>query len=448
MLNGIRDRINFIQTLIENLEGVSKGAKALLENNNWNNGDKSLLAHIGNTSENYRIAVEASLKNNLNTILIESIDDLRKGIEFLKHNKIGKAAFYIADKTKTRLSGFLRWIKNIFTKRKFNALEKESGFVAWTKNLIQTENKWKIFFEKYLNKTALVNSIEIALKLSRKYKEFNFVTVDGDYIDQFGIIEGGSIPKLDDSVFGRKQLLQNLKEDFSKRENDLLVIKKKIDETEKNLSSIDLKILSEQGRMLQNDIANIEKQMAQFEFEKKKADDEIDKARDEIRDIALESSQLDNERANLTMILSMYTDEKKKADEEFVKHEVDFKFSEDDYNSAVATQNRLNLELERLSGEKKNIENSIDRAKESIELINKSLIKRQNDLTNLGNELRSLENLIAEKIPGLKELENGKSVLLKEEEEIESQYRSIKDQINKIETPSCQSTQAARRTYR
>ena len=46
----------------------------------------------------------------------------------------------------------------------------------------------------------------------------------------------------------------------------------------------------------------------------------------------------------------------------------------------------------------------------------------------------SLENLIAEKIPGLKELENAKSILLKEEEEVESQYRVIRDEINKIET--------------
>ncbi|MCK7527403.1 MAG: hypothetical protein MZV64_62260 [Ignavibacteriales bacterium] len=38
------------------------------------------------------------------------------------------------------------------------------------------------------------------------------------------------------------------------------------------------------------------------------------------------------------------------------------------------------------------------------------------------------------KIPGLKELENAKSILLKEEEEVESQYRVIRDEINKIET--------------
>jgi len=433
LLNGIKDRINFIQTLIENLEGVSKGAKALLENNNWNDGDKSLLAHIGNTSENYRIAVEASLKNNLNTILIESIDDLQKGINFLKSNDIGKAAFYVAQKQLSPKRSFIQWIENLFFKRKIKSFEKENGFVAWTKNLIQTEEKWKIFFERYLDKTAVVDSIENALKLSRKYGEFNFVTIDGDYIDQYGIIEGGSIPKLDDSVFGRKQLLQNLRGDFSKRENELVSTKEKINDTEYNLSLIDLKILSEQGRMLQNDIANIEKQISQFEFEKKKANDEIEKAREEIRDIAIELSQLNNERTNLTMVLTMYNEEKRKADEEYVKLEVDFKFSEDNYNSSITTQNRLNLELERLSGEKKNIENSITRTLESIELIIKSQIKRQNDLSSLNNELVTLESLNTEKIPRLAELENAKKVLLKEGEEIESQYRAIRDEINKIE---------------
>jgi chromosome segregation protein len=41
ILNGIRDKINFIQNLIDNLEGISKGAKFLLENDTWAKGDKS-----------------------------------------------------------------------------------------------------------------------------------------------------------------------------------------------------------------------------------------------------------------------------------------------------------------------------------------------------------------------------------------------------------------------
>ena len=39
-----------------------------------------------------------------------------------------------------------------------------------------------------------------------------------------------------------------------------------------------------------NDLANVEKQIAQFEFEKKKADDEIEKIQHEIKEHAAESN--------------------------------------------------------------------------------------------------------------------------------------------------------------
>ena len=54
--------------------------------------DKTLAAYIGNTSDKYRNAIEAALKNNLNNILVESFEDLKNGISF-KKNEIGKASF-------------------------------------------------------------------------------------------------------------------------------------------------------------------------------------------------------------------------------------------------------------------------------------------------------------------------------------------------------------------
>lgn len=433
LLNGLRERISFIQTLIDNLEGVSKGAKALLENDKWNTGDKSLLAHIGNVPDNFRIALEAALKNNLNTILIESIDDLQKGIEFLKDNEIGKASFYIINHFSSNQKGILNWLNNIAIQRKMKLLEKGEDFIAWAGNLIQTEAKWSEFFQKYLQKTAVVKSLDSALKYSQKYKEFNFVTEDGDYVDKFGIVDGGSIPKLDDSVFGRKQLLQNLRSEVPIREDKLLKLKEKIENTEAALSSIDLKVLSEQGRLLQNDISNIEMQIVQFEYEKKKANDEIEKSRIEIKEISLDLNNLYNEQSNLKMALQMYNDEKLKADEDYDKLEVDYKFSEDDYNTAVSNQNKIELELERLGGEKRNLENAIARANESIDLIKKSLLKRKGDINNLESDLSSFENFIAEKIPALNELESVKAALSDEVEKIEAQYYHIRSEIAEAE---------------
>lgn len=429
ILNGLKDRINFIQSLIDNLEGVSKGAKALLENNDWNSGDKSLLAHIGSVQDDYRVAVEAALKNNLNTILIESLDDLQKGIDYLKTKDIGKASFYVVNHNFNSENGILNWLQNFSAKRKFKAIENERDFIAWADKLIQSEKKWNSFFEKYLNKTAIVKSLNAALKLSQKYNDFSFVTLEGDYVDRFGIIDGGSIPKIDDSVFGRKQMLQNLKTEFSEREIQLLDLKEKIDNTEAVLSSIDLKVLSEQGHLLQNDISNIEKQIAQFEYEKKKASDEIEKARSEIKDLALELNNLYAEQSNLKMVLQMHTDEKLKADEDYVKLEVGYKYTEDEYNQTISNQNKLELEIERLSGEKKNLENSTHRANDSIELIKKSKDKRHDEIKNLESDVLLLENLISEKLPLLRDLELIKAQMLSEVEKIENQYLTLRNEI-------------------
>jgi len=42
------------------------------------------------------LAIEASLKNNLNDILVETLDDLKNGIKYLKDNEVGKASFYVS----------------------------------------------------------------------------------------------------------------------------------------------------------------------------------------------------------------------------------------------------------------------------------------------------------------------------------------------------------------
>ena len=279
IISGIKDKIEFVQGLIDNLEGVSKGVKALLENSSWTDGDKTLLAHIGNSADEYRFAVEASLRNNLNNILVETLDDLKHAIEYLRNNDIGKAAFYLTAAKDENKKGLLSWLQQRAINKKIKAVAADEAFVGWAKDVIETEEKWKPFFNKMLSQTIIVRTLEDAFILSNKYSDFNYATLNGDYLDPNGIIEAGSAPKLDDSLFGRKKLLENLKNDFPKREKALTEQRGKIVEIEEKLNAIDLKVLSEHGRMLLNEIANVEKQIAQFEFEKQKAVDEIEKAR-------------------------------------------------------------------------------------------------------------------------------------------------------------------------
>jgi chromosome segregation protein len=434
VLNSIKDKISFIQNLIDNLEGVSNGAKALLENNKWSKGDKTLLAHIGNPSaEEYRFALEASLKNNLNNILVESIEDVKNGIEYLKSNQTGKASFFVTGLKDKNGKGFLDKIQDYGLKRKIKKLSLETGFKGWAKDSIQTEAKWKSFFEKILSRTAIVENLDDAFNLSSKYSGFCFATLNGDYLDNSGMIEAGSAPRADDTLFGRKQFLTKLREEFPQRENALTALRKEIEDLETKIGEIDLKVLSERGRLLVNDLANVEKQIAQFEFEKKKATDEIDKTRIEIKDLAADSVQLDNQRNTLLNSVNNMKSARDNAENERSKFEEEFKIFEEEYNTILAGQNQINLDLERLNGEKKNIYNSIKRAEESIENIKRSISKREFDISSSIEEVSSLTNSLSEKNIELNDLEERKAVLITEENEIDSRFKAIKSQISEME---------------
>jgi len=430
VLNNLKEKINLIQNLIDNLEGVSKGAKALLGNNNWAKGNKTLLAHIGNSSDDYRFAVEAALKNNLNDILVETIDDLKNGIEYLKDNDIGKASFYVSGFDDHRKKTFLEKVQNWSLNKQAKKLEKEKGFLGWALQFIQTEDKWKPFFERMLDKTIIVDSLENAFSLSERYSGFNFATLGGDYISKTGSIEGGSEPQADDSLFGRKQFLEKLKSEFPQRESELENLRKEIEETENKMNAIDLRVLSERGRLMVNDIANVEKQIAQFEFEKKKADDEIDKTRQELNELVSESNALDNERTRLSALLDESKTERSEEEAKQKTLEEEFGNFEKEFNSVLANQNKINLEYERLLGEKKNTENAVARAQDSIESIKKSISKREYDISSSIEESDSLENVIEEKQIEFDELNQDKEKLVNEEKEIDLRYKEIRKQIS------------------
>jgi chromosome segregation protein len=434
LIKSIKDKITFIQNLIDNLEGVSKGAKALLDNKDWAKKGSTILAHIGDSNEKFRFAVEAALKNNLNNVLVESLEDLKRGIEYLNLNDIGKASFYFPHLEEFNSKGLLNWIQISIEKRKAKKLEREDGFVSWASSSIQTESKWKPFFEKILKNICIVNNLEKAFELYAKYGSFSFATLNGDFVSKDGVIEAGSVPRLDDSLFGRKQFLENLSTEFPKHEKSLIETQNEITNKESRLSEIDLKVISEQGRLLVNDLANVEKQIAQFEFEKKKADDEIEKIQHEIKEHAAESNLFDNKKIKLESLLN--TEIALRDSEERKKQSLDEEFSEfeKNYNQILTQRNELSVSVERLVGEKRNTENAIKRAEESIVVISNSIVKREEDIFAADTEIIKIDEQLVMQDQKFNELEEARKILNTQLEEIEVRHLNLRNDVNEKET--------------
>ena len=404
-----------------------------MESEGWTEKQKTLLADVGNSDEKFRFAIEASLKNVLNNLLVESFEDLKKAIDYLRKNDLGKASFYILGLSENGKKTIFDKIQDYRRKSKIKKIARENSFIGWADSFIQSDERWKPFFYKILNNTAIAENLDSALELSKKYSGFNFTTLNGDFVHESGLIDAGSSPKLDDTLFGRKQLLENLKNEFPLYEINLLKLKEEIRETENNLEDINLKELSDQNRILINDLANVEKQIAQFEFEKNKASDEIEKARKEIQELAKYSNQTDNEIIGLSAELELEIAEKNKAEEILSQLESETKKAEGEYSDCLSAQNQLKLELERLHGQKKNLENTVGRAVASKDNIHKGIVKRDIDITNSQEEINSLIGDIDDKQFDLDELVEQKKKLSFVEEEISGNLRELKIKASEIE---------------
>lgn len=433
VITALVEKINFVQNLVDNLEGISRGTKSLIEDTSWAKGDVALLASVGSSSEEYRLAAEAALRYNVNNILITTLEDLSLGIAHLKQNDLGRASFYIlADSDKTE-RGISRRIRMFLENRARNKLAKDSSFICWASDVIQTETKWREFFNRLLRNTAIIKDFDSAVKLSSRYPALSFATIDGDFLDSHGIIDSGASPQFSETLFGKKQLLEQLKSDLPSKKHELKKLSDQIAGLDEQIKGIDLKVISDEGKMLVNDLANIDKQISQFEFEKKKANDEIEKTYQLIREFASEANKLDNEKNKIADELNILMEEKASAESRLKATEEENLRTEKEYNSLIAYENEIKLELERGLGEVKNLDNLFTQSRINIDNLNSSITSRRAEILQTEKELSELEQIIKLKSTGLEKVKEDKNSLIGKLEEAESSYLRVKAEASKIE---------------
>lgn len=433
LLTSLKEKIEFLQTLISNLEGISKGSKVLLENKEWSRSEKNIFAYVGNTQDKYKFALEAGLKSVLNNLLIETVDELQEAITYLKKNDLGKASFYLLKNNLSVKKSLLEKLSDYSIRRKIRRIEKETSFIGWAKDYVETDDRWKRYFDQVLSRIAIASELKDAIMLHNKYPDFGFVTLDGDLIQSSGIIEAGSMPKQDETLFGRKQMLENLKKEYPKHESELEKVKSLIAETELKLSKIDIKNLSDGEKLISNDIANIDKQISQLEFEHKKANEEIESSQKEIHEFVEKSNLLDKQLNELTSLLTDLKNNKETLDKEISGSETLLQELEQEFNEVTDSQNRLRLEQERIKGQIKNTFDSINRSRNDSISINNGITKRESDLEINSSETNNLTVSIDATRTELEKINEIRSVLVSEAGEIENKLKILKEEAGKYE---------------
>lgn len=171
--------------ILEGLEndyaGYSKSVKAVLTSQELKK--RSIYGTVSGLTEvekKYIPAIEAALGGAMQNIIVQTEEDAKSAIAYLRSTGAGRATFLPISSVKGRVL------------EKVNAISKSAGYIGIASEIISYDKKYHDIFTSLLGRVVIVDNIDNAIAMSRQFGyKFKIVTLDGDVFNAGGSISGG-----------------------------------------------------------------------------------------------------------------------------------------------------------------------------------------------------------------------------------------------------------------
>lgn len=196
-----KSRLDSLINITEKYDGYGNSIRRIMERKEAVKGIIGVVADIIKVEKDYEIAIETALGGSIQNVVTEDEETAKHMIEYLKTNKFGRATFLP-----------LTSIGNKNTFNQENAL-KEKGVIGLACHLVSTDEKYQGLSKYLLGRTLVVDSINNAIALARKYSySLRIVTLEGESLNPGGSMSGGAF-KNTSNLLGRRREIDELKED-------------------------------------------------------------------------------------------------------------------------------------------------------------------------------------------------------------------------------------------
>lgn len=177
-------RQKLLKDMEKSFDNYNRSVKAVM--NEYSGGDLKgvklygTVASLVNVDKEYATAIEVALGGSAQYIVTETEDDAKKSIEFLKRTKQGRATFLPISAAKGTLLNE-------------QGIDKCDGYLGIAPDLIEYDNKYDNVIKGLLGRVVVVDNIDNAVKVARKYSyKFRVVTLSGELLAPGGSMSGGS----------------------------------------------------------------------------------------------------------------------------------------------------------------------------------------------------------------------------------------------------------------
>ena len=388
----IHTRLESIRNIAERYEGFGNTVKQVMDKKHEYPGIYGVVADLVSTEKKYETAIEIALGGSVKNVVVDTENTAKPLIGYLKRERLGRATFLPVSSVKGSAS---RIPESVFSER---------GVIGTADTLVKHDPEYAGIFSYLLGRTIVVDTIDDAIALERKYHQsLNLVTLEGDTMRPGGAMTGGAYRR-SENLLGRKRQLDELNEQCKNLQDDLIKINESMDESSKD----------------REDAADAEKEIRErynaLIVEKKNKEHDLSLLNDQKADETKAYEDIVNEEAEIKKKLAQMDEEQSTFDEKL--------------KAVHLKESDIEEKTKQLEADRKRIEGSIKRLNDKLSDIRVRKASLTEKITAANDRLSRFKESEANALKLLEDLKNKKD---SGSQESESKKREIEDLKAEIE---------------
>ena len=421
VLKDITTKTYMLENFENDMQGFSKGIKAILKNKNLQ-GIENVVANVITVKKGYEKAIEQLLFGRLENIIIQKSHQTKQAIDYLKKEQLGRATFLPMDVIKPS-----------------NLNYNDKGVKAI--DVVEYDKKYENIISNLLGKMVIVDDMDTALEISSKYNNsFRLSTKDGEIFNVGGSITGGSTGYSKD-IFTRRSTITENKEKIELLKEKIEQLKKTMQEISNRQDKIKQEniqdeLLLEENKKELNDVQkekasilsrleNININKNQLLEEKQSVQYSNDEAKKSYENDSLNLKILQTDFETINQIFAKHGDELKQKTEKLEEIISTLKEKELQYNLVKQELSTINVQIQDLQESIQSNTNKTQNSKNKIEYNNNQIQKYEDIIQNLEKVNFTQEEKI-------KELSDRLNEIMLAEKKIIQESKIAKDEKDKL----------------
>ena len=203
-------RAQILEDLERNMEGFAYSVKAVMKaaDGGQLRGVHGPVSRLIKVDKPYATAIEIALGAAMQNIVVDTEEDAKRAIQYLKNQKAGRSTFLPVTSVKGRAL-------------EEPQLASQPGFVGLAVDLTACDGKYQGILKSLLGRTVVAEDIDAAVAIAKRFGyRFKIVTLDGQVVNAGGSLTGGSLTK-NAGLLGRAEDIRRLREQAAGLEKKL-----------------------------------------------------------------------------------------------------------------------------------------------------------------------------------------------------------------------------------